>query len=104
MQGREDAGQTMERLTLANPNWSACRIAEQVRAKDYRRIAGIIRKTRWQRCRAAEKKRKLICYPLLAGYLLLDAVVYSMAVSSLKRGKFSRIWNDTRTTDTEVAR
>jgi glycosyltransferase involved in cell wall biosynthesis len=104
MTAGEDAGQTMARLAAADPDWAAHRIAEQLKNNDYRRIRRIILKTRRLRWDALSGAKKAAGLPLMLFHLLMDSIIFSQAVRNLKLGKLSRVWRDTRTTSSEVAR
>lgn len=104
MQPGEDAGQTIDRLYTADPEWPARRIAACLHSRQGGRIYRIIVQTRFLRLKNQQGTKKLFYLPVLALHLLLDTLVFYAALRKLKSGKAARIWRDTRTTSREVAR
>lgn len=99
-----DAAALIEHLNKTKPGWSRGVIAEGVRKKDYKRIHRILRETRLNRFCGFSAPKKAVYLPVRAIQIVLDSLQFLAALRMLCRGKLSKVWRDTRTTNGEVAR
>jgi len=97
-----DAAALIEQLNQTEPGWSPRLIAEQIRKRDYIRIYRILLSTRFARFRGFSSSKKAAYFPVLAVQVSLDSLQFLAALRLLCRGKLSRVWRDTRTTNQEV--
>lgn len=99
-----DAAALVEHLNKTKPGWSREVIADGIKSRDYTRIYRILLSTRFARFRGFGVSKKVIYIPVLAVQIFLDSLQFLAALRLLCRGKLSKVWRDTRTTNGEVAR
>lgn len=99
-----DAAALIEQLNRTDPDWSRNVIATGIKSRDYIRIYRILVSTRLARFHGFSTSKKAAYTPVLLIQMLLDSIQFLSALRLLCRGKLSKIWRDTRTTNAEVNR